>query len=289
MRFSGHETFVCKQPWLKKGYDFLNQRNKFTSDTAVIDLGVGKNMVSSIAYWMKAFDLCDDKWELSYLSNYLFGEDGRDSYLEDYGTLWLLHYHLVKSDYASIYNLFFNGFRKTNTLSFTESQLHGYLQKEAEQNNIYNENTISNDISVFRRMYTKPQDEQGDIEDIYSSIFSELSLLTRTTIHEGNKALLRYNIPYENRANLPSEIVLYSILDKYEYKENISINFNDLISSYNSPGMIFSLSKEGLYSIIEDIEKNNSNILFSSTAGLQTLQINKHIDKWSVLSNYYDK
>ncbi|MBD8347860.1 hypothetical protein H7X67_07725 [Dysgonomonas sp. HGC4] len=30
--------------------------------------------------------------------------------------MWLLHYHLVKSDYASIYNLFFNGFRKINTL-----------------------------------------------------------------------------------------------------------------------------------------------------------------------------
>ncbi|MBD8347859.1 DUF4007 family protein [Dysgonomonas sp. HGC4] len=94
-------------------------------------------------------------------------------------------------------------------------------------------------------MYTKPQDEQGDIEDIYSSIFSELSLLTRTTIHEDHKALHRYNIPYENRENLPFEVILYSILDKYEYTENISINFNDLIGGYNSPGMIFSLSKEG--------------------------------------------
>ena len=53
--FSGHETFKCKTHWLKRGYDFICNGCNFNDEDAVVRLGVGKNMVSSIKYWMKAF------------------------------------------------------------------------------------------------------------------------------------------------------------------------------------------------------------------------------------------
>ena len=46
--FSGHETFHCRQLWLKKGYDFVKNGNKFTDNESVVLLGVGKNMVSAL-------------------------------------------------------------------------------------------------------------------------------------------------------------------------------------------------------------------------------------------------
>ncbi len=49
-KFSGHETFHCRHFWLKKGYDFVNQGHTFSEDTAVVDLGVGQNMVKPINY-----------------------------------------------------------------------------------------------------------------------------------------------------------------------------------------------------------------------------------------------
>ena len=51
--FSGHESFVCKSHWLKRGYDFVNAGNNFNDDEAVVHLGVGKNMVASIRFWLK--------------------------------------------------------------------------------------------------------------------------------------------------------------------------------------------------------------------------------------------
>ena len=45
--FSGHESFQCKNLWLKKGYDYVKQGRSFTSDDAVVELGVGKNMVAA--------------------------------------------------------------------------------------------------------------------------------------------------------------------------------------------------------------------------------------------------
>ena len=54
-KFSGHESFPCKSLWLKKGYDFVANKNDFNSPDAVITLGVGKNMVASIRFWLRAF------------------------------------------------------------------------------------------------------------------------------------------------------------------------------------------------------------------------------------------
>ncbi len=57
--FSGHESFPCKTLWLKKGYDFVVQGKNFNNPDAVIDLGVGKNMVASIRYWLRVFGICE--------------------------------------------------------------------------------------------------------------------------------------------------------------------------------------------------------------------------------------
>ena len=56
-KFSGHESFPCKSLWLKKGYDFVVGGNDFNSPDAVITLGVGKNMVMSIRFWLRVLVL----------------------------------------------------------------------------------------------------------------------------------------------------------------------------------------------------------------------------------------
>ena len=53
LRFSGHDTFVVRSYWPKKGCDFVKKGYKFSSEDAVVELGVGKNMVTSIQFWMK--------------------------------------------------------------------------------------------------------------------------------------------------------------------------------------------------------------------------------------------
>ena len=76
--FSGHETFPCRSLWLKKGYDFTAEGN-FNAPEAVVSLGVGKNMVSSIRYWLKVFGMTKDD-QPSELAQHLFEDDGWDPY-----------------------------------------------------------------------------------------------------------------------------------------------------------------------------------------------------------------
>lgn len=286
MRFSGHETFICKQFWLKKGYDFLQTGNKFGDEDAVVELGVGKNMVSAIAFWMKAFGLCDDKWNLTNVSHFIFGKDGKDKYIESIGTAWLLHYLLIKEQYASIYDLFFNGFRKAR-FDFTTNQLQGYLKVVAEENGVYNENTIKSDISVLLRMYQVPDnsDAKSEPEDVYSSIFNDLQLMTKLKRADYDGITEIHRISNQKRDSLPFEVVLFSILDNYPNEHSIS--FKELEVGYNAPGAIFSLNKVCLFENIEKISSKYKSVRFSATAGVQVLQITSPLNKWDVLNDYY--
>lgn len=288
MRFSGHETFICKQFWLKKGYDFLVNGNKFGDEDAVVELGVGKNMVSAIAFWMKAFGLCDDKWNLTDIAHYIFGENGKDKYLESIGTSWLLHYLLIKEQYASIYDLFFNGFRKAR-FDFTTAQLHGYLKTVTEESGIYNENTIKSDISVLQRMYQIPDNSnsKSEPEDVYSSVFNDIGLMSKFKRSETEGITEVHRISNQKRENLPFEIVLFSILDNYAGEQSIS--FKELEIGFNAPGVVFALNKAGLFDVIEQITLKNKSIRFSSTAGVQVLQFTSPINKLEVLNDYYAK
>src|SRR5690606_30453233 len=117
--FGGHETFPCRYFWLKKGFDFQNKGGSFSSDSALIDLGVGKNMVNSIKFWLKSFGFNSE--ENKYILQNIFkdeNENGFDPFLEDINTLWLLHFLLTKVEESSIYSYFFNEFNSRTEFTF---------------------------------------------------------------------------------------------------------------------------------------------------------------------------
>jgi hypothetical protein len=55
-RFSGHETFPCRYAWLSKAVKALEHRLKIFADEddAMVELGVGKNMMRAIRFWVQA-------------------------------------------------------------------------------------------------------------------------------------------------------------------------------------------------------------------------------------------
>lgn len=78
--FSGHETFACKSHWMKRGYEFVLEGHNFNDDEAVVHLGVGKNMVASIKFWMKALGLLNRDGVLSSIAHKLLNTDCRQTF-----------------------------------------------------------------------------------------------------------------------------------------------------------------------------------------------------------------
>jgi hypothetical protein len=282
--FSGHDSFQCRQLWLKKGYDFVSAGDDFNDEAAVVKLGVGKNMVSSIRFWLKAFNVIDNKDVPTEFGKRLFDdEEGYDPFLEDEATIWLLHYQLVKTAYASIYSLVFNEFRKEK-LFFNKDTFVNYVKRLVESNPeiSVNENTVAKDFSVFANLY-KNDTESTDTEESFSGILSELDLLKIN----GKGKEEKYSIDSLDRFNLPAEVVLYAILDNPNYGTSISLNSIEL--EINSPGLIFALSRSGLVNKIGEIVSKQRNITFTDQAGIKELQFKVKPDPFTILDSYYGK
>ena len=83
LTFSGHDTFHCRQFWLKKAYDHVGMKKGFNDDDASLELGVGRNMVTAIRYWAKQFQILDEHDKPTKIADQLLGKNGWDPYLED--------------------------------------------------------------------------------------------------------------------------------------------------------------------------------------------------------------
>lgn len=296
LKFSGHDTFVVRAFWPKKGYDFIQNGGIFSSEDAVVNLGVGKNMVSSINFWMKALGLMDEGTGLpTQIANYLFNQNGTDPFLEDIGSVWLLHYYLIKSDYSSIYNLVFNEFRKERSM-FNKLQLLGFIKRKFSENNdnTFNPSTIEKDISVFSRLYKRVdfKSVSKDFEDEISSLFIDLNLISVSVLDEIKEGTNKhekiewFHLNGDSRPSLPAEIVLYSILDNFEGAKNISLKRLEVDA--NSPGMVFLLNRDSLYSKLKEIELKYKGVILSETAGNIVLVLPDNLNKWDILNGYYE-
>jgi len=282
--FSGHDSFQCRQLWLKKGFDYVQRGKSFNDEDAVVQLGVGKNMVSSIRFWLKAFNVIDNKDIPTEFGKRMFDDEiGYDPFLEDEGSLWLLHYQLVKNGYASIYYIIFNEFRKEK-LFFNKETFVNYIKRIGESNSDlnFNENTVAKDFIVFTNLY-KSDSENKDVEDSFSGILSELDILKTT----GKGKEEQFFIDNNERDNLPETIVLFTIIDNPNYGSSISLN--SLEFDINSPGSIFALNRSGLVNKISDIVSDYKEITFTDHAGIKELQFKNKLDGYTILDKYYGK
>lgn len=289
LSFSGHESFVCKQFWLKKVFDFAQTRNGFNDENSIVNLGVGKNMVASLRFWGRAFGVLDEKDVPTPIANYLLGESGKDIYIEDLGTIWLLHYYLIKTNKASIYSLVFNEFRKER-IDFTKEQLHSFLKRRCEELYpiSYNINTIATDINVFLRNYIKPQkDEKFEIEDDFSGLLMDLDIVKHYKQEIDDKMTHWYKIEGQDRIDLPFQIVFYVIANNYSKQK--SITFRELLVGQDSPGVVFALNADGLYNKLKQITESYDEVIYTETAGNQILQFRKEITPQQILDDYYGK
>lgn len=284
--FSGHESFPCKTLWLKKGYDFIEKGGDFNASEAVVDLGVGKNMVSAIRFWIKSFGLNKDSkthWIAEYILN---SNKGKDPYMEDLGTLWLLHFLLVYTNEASLYKLFFIDFQKERRL-FNKDQVTTFVKRKMRdtgKENSFNKNTVKKDVGVLLHNYCLPRNPQSN-ED-FSTLLMDLDLLRQTDKTDGrgdNEDKYYFNI--EGKREVTPSIFLFAVLLIKEKNDN-SIPYDVL----HELGLIFCMTDLEIIDMLKLLSDRYSDTLsYSDVAGIRQLQFTQQMDAKQVLDNYYEK
>lgn len=277
--FSGHESFHCRLLWLKKGYDFLNNGHAFNSPDAVMHLGVGKNMVAAIRFWLKAFGLTEND-NLTELSHLVFSDqNGFDRFLEDTNTLWLLHYNIIKTGIASLYHLLFLEYQREHK-EFDRDSLLQFIKRKCsvpEQKNVYNENTAKKDINVLLQTYVAPTSLKS-LED-FTALMIGLNII-QSNDAEGNGNRYYFNETHSDV--IAPEIILYSLIDIKG--EDNTVSFDKL----KELSLTFCMPITELIETIRNLESSAKyGLHYTDNSGIKNVQFTRSIEKYEALNDYY--
>ncbi len=299
--FGGHEKFVFRYGWLKKGVDALAENQDiFTDENVLVVLGVGKNMVRSIRHWCLAtglFEETRDKGaahtlQLTDLARRLLMNDGWDPFLENPGTLWLLHWQLTSNlTRALIWHLTFCAYYEPE---FTKRQLVAFMDKQLERRGIKTTTgTIEREVDVCLRTYVttiRGGGARNVSEETLDCPLAELDLLR--FVEEDN--VYRFNIG--PKVTLPTEVFGYALL---MFLSRIAGNrrtiaVDECLYGNGSPGQIFKLDENSVIEYLEALEEMSERRLrLQETAGLRQLYLEYETDTWfktvalDLLGRYY--
>ena len=282
--FGRHESFALRYSWLTKGY--RTEKQVFNDDKATVALGVGKNMVKSIQYWLKACQIVDDNMDHTKIGDAIFSDNGFDPYLEDEATIWLIHWLLVtNSELATALYWFFNNFHKpefsaqevqTALIDFAKEKLKVKTAKK----------TIQNDALLILRMYT--QNRTNKRTPLEESLDSPLSLL-RLISHSPDGR--QYFSKSESREQLPLGILGYAIADLFIAKNVNTLPIEELMYSKSgdiAPGIVFRLTENDLISKLEKlVHYIPGKFEIRETAGIHQLYRLEDIQPIEFLNKHY--
>lgn len=288
--FSGHETYPFRYTWLPKGVrNSDGQTDLFVNEDAVVILGVGKNMVRSIRHWCHTLDLLDSpkrgRYKPSKLGNNIFHKNGWDPYLEHPGTLWLLHWKLVKNwSRASTWYL---AFTRWNDTEFTRDQLVSWLWhlKESESpSSRGTKSSIKRDVDVFINTYVpSKRSTRQPLEDTFDCPLVELGL-----IREIGRNTFQFN--RGPKPSLPDEIFIYALVEFWNEKapEQNTMSFEAVMYGAGSPGGAFKFSENKLVERLERLPPW-SKLTFGDTAGRRMVLKEERgkLNPMKILSRFY--
>ncbi|TNC82785.1 MAG: DUF4007 domain-containing protein [Oleiphilus sp.] len=308
-KFSGHETFPLRYGWLQKATYFvasggiLQTSDEEKTRKAVVELGIGKNMVNSIRYWAEAVGAIAShqnnenglRQTVSEEASLLFGDKntaGLDEFLESPGAIWLIHFWLNFDDRTlTSYRYFFN---YSNVQLFDKQHLINMCLSDAKdmiEEDSLNDQTVKKDIDCFLNTYVgkKSKSAKAFNEDLFTSPLSELGL-----IQEDSNG--HFSSPFGDRDSLPKEIFIYGLLKfaQIEFQDSnaSSIDFESLLSKPLSPGRIFRLSERGLAKKLDETQEfSDGKVKWIDSLGLRQIQIDNDYRAKTVdmLKNYFGK
>lgn len=292
--FARHETFHPRFGWAKKAVDGASSsEDLFNLDEAVVELGVGKNMVRSIRFWGLAYKLLEtvkvfgDRMSLvkpSPIGLMLLSDAGLDPYAERPGTAWLLHWLLLAPpSYVPTWWIAFHEFPQ---LEFDEAQLVDFVVERTE---LWapQANSIRKDVNCLVRMYVGGGGGRQTFDDLIDCPSRELDLITGA-LEKG-----RFRFVLGEKSNLPPEIAAFCCLD-FMVRTGMgstTSTLSRLVVEPGSPGKAFRLTESNLLELLQLVVGHIDGLALGAAAGAPQLIVNSPIEEVAeaLLSRYYKK
>lgn len=287
--FGQHETFPLRYGWMTKGIEVIKDVPDIftTPEKAMIQLGVGSNMVNALQYWLRVTGIArfeQGRCSVTSLGTALLGDEG-DPYLEDEATLWIIHWLIASNaELATGFFWFFNYFATPRFQDKDTLQaLAEFVFLELKTNR--SQSTLKSDISTLFRMYAPAS---GRADEHLDSPLAQLQLIEREEGY-GHRSVRSL------RPFLPPVALHFALQHCFSAQpEQPALPIRALLYGGDgraAPGSIFRLNEEGFMSALARLmETYPETYELRETAGLHQLyRSNKTIDPLSMLGVYYQR
>lgn len=274
MKFRAHDTFFIRKGWIYKGMkNVLRDKYVFmgVNDNPMDVLGIGTNMVKSLRYWLQATGLTREPvagkrfQELTPFGNIVFSHD---KYIEEIGTLWLLHYKLASNiNDATAWYYFFNEF-KLNEFTRDDFVVHldNYIRMNGEEEK--SNRILTDDFNCIVSTYVpriKSNPEKVQPENNIDCPLGELGM-----IDIANKKTKIYKRNISSADSIPPLIALAIIVDNA--KSEMELKISTLLSENSNVGKVLNLDVIALTSLLNKLEILGY-IKVVRTAGLDVIKL----------------
>lgn len=292
MKFRAHETFFIRKGWINKGLRAVDRDgNVFISkeENPMDVLGIGSNMVKSLRYWLQAVGLTEESNQgrrtqsLTELGQRVFEHD---RYVEELGTLQLLHYKLATNEeLATSWYFFFNEFNMTEFTrdDFVEAIGKWIAMREGEE--IVAVRSLADDfqciISTYLPRYKANPSKEISPENNIDCPLGELGLVD---VLGRDKRNYRKAIPTANSLN---PYVLQAVIAS-QAQGRKEIGLNELLTTPRNIGRVFNLDAITMLDALYKIEKLGA-IRISRTAGLDVIRIAEEKSFLDWVDRYYEE
>lgn len=280
--FGRHETFPLRYAWLTKGLDAIRANPAIFAqpEAAMVELGVGRNMVSAIQYWLQVAQVAEFSAgcaQITPLGETLLGPGG-DPYLEDEATLWILHWLIASNaELATGFFWFFSRFAQTR---FREPEM-----REALSDFIAHElpgrraqTTLKSDCSTLLRMYAQSSEES---EDHLDSPLAQLQLIEA-------EAGRTYRSVRSTRPFLPPLALHFALMDRFHADlQQTALPVRVVLyggDDWPSVGGAFRLNEDGLMATLAQVmDRYPGYYDLRETAGVHQIYCRKQTDPLTIL------
>lgn len=287
VKFRAHDTFYIRKGWLSKGMKYINEKpDVFVSkeENPMDVFGIGANMVKALRYWMQAVGLSEEPNSGHRTQTFTpFGKSvfENDKYIEEIGTLQLLHYKLATNEEnATAWYFFFNKF---NLSEFCKEDfvnaLNNYVLINGEN---VSPRSLDDDFNCIINTYLpkyKSNPEKVSPENNLDCPLSELALVD--TINK--RKLYKKSTPLVS--SFSPWVILAVIMAQADGRNSIPLN--ELLTKEKSIGKVFNLDAISMIEILHNVEKT-AEIKIIRTAGLDIIKINNVRTFQECVDRYYD-
>ena len=289
MKFRAHDTFFIRKGWLSKGMKYVhNKPDVFVAkDENPMDvLGIGANMVKALRYWLQAVGLTEEPNSGKRVQTFTpLGQSvfTNDRYIEELGTLYLLHYRLSsnKTD-ATAWYYFFNEFTMSE---FSRDDFVDFLQRRIRMEDsdaTVAIRSLNDDFSCIINTYLpryKTSPNRVAPESNIDCPFGELGLID---ILSKEKKTYRKAIPVAS--TISPWVALAIIVDQAGESKEISLN--ELLTAPCNIGKTLNLDAISMLDVLYQIERIGK-IKINRTAGLDVIHILEGLTFQDCVDAYY--